>query len=508
MKAEQQGVLMPVTLDQLRAFGLNPRLTQNRNYDAIKESVRQRGLEHLLQITKRPGDAFYVIASGGNTRLAVMNDLWLETHDKKYWDLVCIYRPWEESKSVEEGDLHCLLGHLVENEQRGSLTFIERALGVQSAADIYQGIQPACNQQTLLRMFEEEGYAISKNVLSSMLSAISYLLPHIPELLYGGLSRKTVEQILAVRSAANKFWEKHCRELPPEEEQRLPLFDDVFSLALLPFGGLDPAFSLRLLQDEVSHVVSQQLNVSFNLVTLETDLKSQKRIEMMGEAEMVIPPYSEQRHVEPKYQSKPANAEKAAPAGTTENHSSDGILPQEEPGSTDTFLVDEVTGASSGGEPGQVVNDKLSFSAGSDTVSSRQPSTRPLLAGAHGFYPDNDPQFDTPESLASIIDQTAWELAGHAGLEFLVTQTESGVFDIAGPEEELTNEGKLYWQMLAFLAGKLPGRAIVWRQMLLGSENAPAGFSDTSLEQLFLLIRSIRRLYVKRNEEESTCSSH
>lgn len=506
MKVEQQGVLMSVTLDQVRAFGLNPRLTQNRNYDAIKESVRQRGLEHLLQITKRPGDAFYVIASGGNTRLAVLNDLWLETHDKKYWDLVCLYRPWEESKSVEEGDLHCLLGHLVENEQRGSLTFIERALGVQNAADIYRSINPGCNQQVILQVLREEGYEISQPVMSMMMAAIEFLLPSIPELLYGGLSKKNVEQILAVRFAGKKFWEKHCRELPPEEEQRLPLFDDVFSLALLPFGGQDPAFSLRLLQDEVSHVISQQLNVSFNLVTLETDLKSQKRIEMMGEPEMVIPPYSEQRHVEPKYQSKPANAEKATPAGTAEHHTRDNILPEDEPVSTGNPLIDETVVAVSGAD--RVANDTQAFSAGHDTISPLQSSTQPQSARAHAFYPDNDPLFDTPESLASIIDQTAWELAGHAGLEFLVTQTGSGVFDIAGPEEELTNEGKLYWQMLAFLAGKLPGRAVVWRQMLLGSENAPAGFNDASFELLFQLIRSIRRLYVKQNEEESTCSNH
>jgi hypothetical protein len=169
-------------------------------------------------------------------------------------------------------------------------------------------------------------------------------------------------------------------------------------------------------------------------------------------------------------------------------------------------LIDETVVAVSGAD--RVANDAQAFSAGHDTISPLQSSTQPQSARAHAFYPDNDPLFDTPESLASIIDQTAWELASHAGLEFLVTQTGSGVFDIAGPEEELTNEGKLYWQMLAFLAGKLPGRAVVWRQMLLGSENAPAGFNDASFELLFQLIRSIRRLYVKQNEEESTCSNH
>lgn len=89
-----QGMLMPVALDQLRAFDLNPRITRNPNYDEIKESIRYRGLEHPPQITQRPGDSFYIIANGGNTRLAILNDLWLETHDKKFWSITCHFRKW------------------------------------------------------------------------------------------------------------------------------------------------------------------------------------------------------------------------------------------------------------------------------------------------------------------------------------------------------------------------------------------------------------------------------
>ncbi len=121
---------MPVALDQLRAFDLNPRITRNPNYDEIKESVRHRGLEHPPQITQRPGEPFYIIENGGNTRLAILNELWLETHDKKYWHVLCHFRKWQPEWSLDEGNLHCLLGHLVENDKRGSLTFIERALGI------------------------------------------------------------------------------------------------------------------------------------------------------------------------------------------------------------------------------------------------------------------------------------------------------------------------------------------------------------------------------------------
>ena len=80
---DDHGILRPVALNQLRAFDLNPRLTKNPEYDEIKESIRNRGLDYPPQITQRPGESFYIIANGGNTRLAILNELWLETHDKK-----------------------------------------------------------------------------------------------------------------------------------------------------------------------------------------------------------------------------------------------------------------------------------------------------------------------------------------------------------------------------------------------------------------------------------------
>lgn len=134
---DDQGILMPVALDQLRAFDLNPRLIRNPNYDEIKNSIRNRGLDHPPQITQRPDEKHYIIANGGNTRLAILNELWLETHDKRYWNIVCHFRKWRIDQSIAEGNLRCLMGHLIEDGMKGELTFIERALGVQNAISLY-----------------------------------------------------------------------------------------------------------------------------------------------------------------------------------------------------------------------------------------------------------------------------------------------------------------------------------------------------------------------------------
>ncbi|EIV8816263.1 ParB family protein [Escherichia coli] len=257
---DDHGILMPVALNQLRAFDLNPPLTKNPEYDEIKESIRNRGLDYPPQITQRPGESFYIIANGGNTRLAILDELWLETHDKKYCNIVCHFWKWHTDWSIEQGNLHCLLGHLVENDKRGSLTFIERALGVQSAINLYQSIRGS-SQRDLVQMLCQAGYPVSTTKLSIISATITFLLPYIPEALYGGLSRRIIDKLLALRSNTLKFWDNFCQTLPPEKEQQLPLFDDIFAMALTPFNEPMTGFSLEHIQDELTGIISKTLNV-------------------------------------------------------------------------------------------------------------------------------------------------------------------------------------------------------------------------------------------------------
>lgn len=46
---------MVVTLDDLRPYELDPRITRNPLYDEIKASIRERGLDAPPSITRRPG---------------------------------------------------------------------------------------------------------------------------------------------------------------------------------------------------------------------------------------------------------------------------------------------------------------------------------------------------------------------------------------------------------------------------------------------------------------------
>lgn len=483
-----QGILMPVELAQLRAFDLNPRITRNPNYDEIKESIRHRGLEQLPQITRRPGEDFYIIASGGNTRLAILNELWLETHDKKYWNIICHYREWQTDRSIEAGNLDCLLGHLVENDKRGALTFIERALGVQNAVEIYKELNNECYQRDLVNMLSQAGYSVSQTQLSIMSSTIKHLLPYIPELLYSGMSRKNTERLLTLRSNTERFWDKYCQEYLPAPEHQVPIFDDIFAMALTSFNEPTADFSLEHIQDELTGLISQTLNIDYNTVALVTDARAQKCSTILGsEPVPELPDISEQRCVELKYRDRP---------------SPDEFSQGRDDHETDVPSDKSLSGAG-GGEAICSAQDTIFISP--SHCSGPEFSSESLAKSTSmtdELFLSQDRQFDTPEALSSLVDQIAWELAGNAGLEFLIFPAPDGLFDIASPEDELSNESKIYWQMLSFLAGKLPGSAVIWRQMLMGSPDISAGFSEGTLIKIFQLTLHIRHLYEKQRQGE------
>lgn len=115
---------MVITLDKLRPYEHNPRINRNPLFDEIKASIKNRGLEAPPPITRRPGEEFYIIRNGGNTRLAILNELWTETRDEQFLRIQCLFRPWPK-----RGDIVALTGHLAENDMHGRRTLGRTAPG-------------------------------------------------------------------------------------------------------------------------------------------------------------------------------------------------------------------------------------------------------------------------------------------------------------------------------------------------------------------------------------------
>lgn len=112
-----------LAVDDIRPYENNPRRVSNTRFAQIKESIRASGIRNPLTVTRRPGEAHFIVEAGGNTRLLAIQQLWAETRDARFRRLMVLFRLWR-------GESHVLTAHLIENELRGEMTFWDKASGV------------------------------------------------------------------------------------------------------------------------------------------------------------------------------------------------------------------------------------------------------------------------------------------------------------------------------------------------------------------------------------------
>ncbi|EDU6937381.1 hypothetical protein CJX78_003976, partial [Salmonella enterica subsp. enterica serovar Oslo] len=87
---------MVLTLDEVAPNPDNPRTTRNPKYDEIKESIRSRGLDTVPKVTKNPDipGSPYIFSDGGNTRYAILRELFAETQDERFYRFHALFKPW------------------------------------------------------------------------------------------------------------------------------------------------------------------------------------------------------------------------------------------------------------------------------------------------------------------------------------------------------------------------------------------------------------------------------
>lgn len=208
-----------LTLTQLRPNPDNPRTSRNPKYEEIKASIRARGLDSIPKVTKDPENEedVYIFSDGGNTRYSILMELWTETQDERFRHIQCIFKPWP-------GRLQCLIGHLAENDVRGDLLFIEKALGIAKVRSIYEKqLGKTISQRELESLLRTDGYPITQSNISRMNYTVEYLYPYIPTLLNSGMGRPQIIQLIALRTTAQKSWEHFSINYDFTEK-----FDDVF----------------------------------------------------------------------------------------------------------------------------------------------------------------------------------------------------------------------------------------------------------------------------------------
>ncbi|MEA9976516.1 MULTISPECIES: ParB family protein [unclassified Pseudomonas] len=250
---------MLIALDKLRPYEFNPRINRNPLFDQLKTSILNRGLDAPPPITRRPGEEFFIIRNGGNTRLAILNELWRETRDEQFLRIQCLFRPWPE-----RGDIVALTGHLAENDMHGELTFVERALSIERAKALYeQEAAEPISQRELARRLAADGYPVSQPHISKMQDCVHFLLPAIPNLLYSGMGKPQIERLTNLRRTAAKSWAKYSDSAANRID-----FESLFSEVLASFddGG---EFKFDRFQDELIHQMEQPLGKDYNWLKLD-----------------------------------------------------------------------------------------------------------------------------------------------------------------------------------------------------------------------------------------------
>jgi ParB family protein of integrating conjugative element (PFGI_1 class) len=267
---------MVLTLDEVVPFPDNPRTSRNPRYDDIKASIRARGLDTVPKITLDPErpELGYFFSDGGNTRYAILSELWQETGDARFYRFSCVFKPWP-------GRLSCVIGHLAENEVRGDLSFIEKAIGIRQAREIYEAqLGKSVTLRELSALLTEEGYPVHYSSISRMEDTVQYLYPYMPHLLESGVGAPQIRQLLSMRVQAEKTWALFAGEVGVDVA-----FEDVFGGVCRHFDSPD-AYSLEMFRDELIGALITALphpSLNYDRWLLELDPKEQNRRKHLGD---------------------------------------------------------------------------------------------------------------------------------------------------------------------------------------------------------------------------------
>ncbi|AZC52678.1 ParB-like nuclease domain containing protein [Pseudomonas chlororaphis subsp. piscium] len=523
---------MVLTLDQMLPYDTNPRTTRNPKYDEIKESIQQRGLDAPPPVTRRPGEDKFRIRNGGNTRLAILNELHRETGDEKFFRFHCLFRPWDATR----GEIISLTGHLAENDLQGQLKFIERAVGVDKARALYEEESGgAISQRELARRLSADGYPVSQSHISRMQDTIRFLLPAIPGLLYSGLGVDRITKLLALRKSTLLCWEQNY-----QNPGQLLEFDTIFQDVLAQFEGDAEEFLPQRFQDELIHQLKAPLNMGYEAVLLEI---TQGQDQLRRSTPILEMPQSTTgiASTEPTPQGQGATESgKTAPGETTDGqqtsrntlerpHTNPPSLPELSDAEKQARLDGHVASPVTTSARVQQVKQRLAAMDGEELPDFAANALRAIPVQAGGLHPISDlwyieREIDSPSQLRLHIAQLAREVATSVQAPGEIFEVEGGVgFSYRHPESdvEVSATAQHTLTLLQSLSGSiaialnmiqlqsdLPADALAefefaagLGQLLLGQPttkdlppNDEGRLSDGALVKLFRIIRLARRL--------------
>jgi ParB family protein of integrating conjugative element (PFGI_1 class) len=240
-------------LTDVVAYEDNPRHKINEKYEDIKASIRARGIEQALYVTKRPGAAQWVLAKGGKTRWMILQDLAKE--DEAKW----LHHDFLVKPYSNESDL--LASHLIENIQRSDMTFWDTAKGlmmmkVQMSKDL--GLE--LNSKEFAAHLKGTGLETSTTALMNYQFAVDYysMIGELAQnISYRDVHGVLRSQLKTLSALAEKFSQEHANE-----------FDQQYRNWIETYCSFQTAYDLSLFQKHIHQNAAAYLGVAEDELTL------------------------------------------------------------------------------------------------------------------------------------------------------------------------------------------------------------------------------------------------
>ncbi len=159
-----------LNIEDIEPYRYNPRTGSNPRYEEIKASIRADGITNMLTVTRRPHADKYSPYGGGNTRLRIARELFDEG-DRRFERLHVLVKSWP-------GEAAVISAHLAENENRGDISFWEKAQGVAAfKREIEAATGRALSSTELNKELRELGVGYGLKTIQNFAFSVNYLTP-------------------------------------------------------------------------------------------------------------------------------------------------------------------------------------------------------------------------------------------------------------------------------------------------------------------------------------------
>ena len=195
---EEYARIIDLDINAIEVSHMNPRQTRGEHYDSTKESIRNIGLLQMLTVTKVPGQDYFSLYNGGNTRLSILKELYQEYlaagEDDKAEAIrmqQCRYVPYTD-------DIDVLVRHMAENEERSNMTFLDKARAVFQIRELYlkQSGEETVSNNKLVKFIHSLGWtSVNQPIMTDLNFAFEQLQTSIPFAMEAGMGKLKVQQI-------------------------------------------------------------------------------------------------------------------------------------------------------------------------------------------------------------------------------------------------------------------------------------------------------------------------